>query len=78
VLTVPNVALGAGQIVTIFAAGKLADSSLTAVPVTYQAAPTMPRAGAAPITGATGALPAANETACGIGAASAQPERGYR
>lgn len=56
VLTVPNVSLSAGQIVTIFAAGKVADGSLAAVPVAYQAQPTMPRTGAAPAAGNGAAL----------------------
>ncbi len=54
--TVPNVTLTAGQIVTLFAAGKAADNTLAAVPVIYPvsgtgaaagggAAPTAPRAG---------------------------------
>lgn len=48
VLTVPNVGLSAGQNVTIFAAGKVADQTVAAVPVAYQSSAGMPRAGAAP------------------------------
>ena len=53
VLTVPDVSLSAGQIVTLFAAGKVTDGSLAAVPVTYDAQPAMPRTGAAAATTAT-------------------------
>lgn len=42
-LAVPNVTLTAGQVVTIFAAGKAADNSLAAVLVVYQ--PTVPGVG---------------------------------
>lgn len=53
-LTVPNVTLAPGQIVTVFAAGKLSDGSLSAVPVVYQASgqgtPGMPRTGAGAAT----------------------------
>lgn len=58
VLTVPNVTLSAGQIVTLFAAGKAGDGSLSVVPVVYQSsqAAGMPRTGAAPVDTA-GTLP---------------------
>jgi hypothetical protein len=60
VLTVPNVSLSAGQIVTIFAAGKVADNSLAAVPVVYQASggqdgTRMPRTGTGSAAGSSGA-----------------------
>lgn len=46
-LNVPNVTLTPGQIVTVFAAGRVADNSLAAVPVVYTAA----QAAGAPRTG---------------------------
>jgi hypothetical protein len=55
-VTVPNVTLSAGEIVTLFATGKAADNSLAAVPVTYQAGATggagAPLPAAMPRTGA--------------------------
>ena len=55
-LTVPNVALSPGQIVTVFAAGLAADNTLAAVPVVYAAGGQS--AGAMPRTGTGGVLDA--------------------
>lgn len=45
VLSVPNVTLSAGDIITIFAAGKVSDRSLRAVAAAYRPAPMMPTTG---------------------------------
>lgn len=45
-LAVPNVRLTAGDIVTVFAAGKVADGSLRAVTAVYRPTPAMPATGA--------------------------------
>ncbi|MGD9892311.1 MAG: DUF4397 domain-containing protein [Dehalococcoidia bacterium] len=58
-LSVPNVALQAGQNVTVFAAGLLGDNTLSAVPVMYPTAGQGgPGAAAMPRTGTGGALTA--------------------
>jgi hypothetical protein len=46
VLSVPNVTLSAGDIITVFAAGKVSDRSLRAVVATYRPTPMMPTTGA--------------------------------
>ena len=82
VLTVPNVALSAGQNVTVFAAGKAGDGSLAAVPVAYPTAGAagMPRTGAgtSAASESLGLLAAAALVLLGSGAVVARVTAGRR
>ncbi len=56
-LSVPNVTLTAGDIVTVFAAGKLSDGSLRAVVATYRPGLAMPTTGTSVAHESTSVLP---------------------